>query len=233
MTLAAAQIPFELFEAEPPTLDNFLIGDNAEIVSLLRAIAADNVPERCVTIWGGNAVGKTHLLKASVGLASRGGRTARFLATEQIGDGDPFTDLDLLAVDEVSELDAQRQTWLFTAFNHITARGGTVLASAPCPAMQMSAIRDDLRTRLGSGVVAEIRAVPQDALAPMLFDYALQRGVQISEEVLTYVLSYNRRDISHLCQLIGGIDRYSLSLKRPITIPLVRAYLTQQPNARG
>lgn len=229
MSLAAAQIPFELFEAEPPTLDNFLIGDNAEILSLLRGIATGKAHERCITIWGGNAVGKTHLLTASVSLARRNGRAARFLTAAQIGDADPFADLDVLAMDDVSTLDGAGQTWLFTAFNHIAAQGGCVLASGPCPAMQMTAIRDDLRTRLGSGVVAEIRAVPQDALTPLLFDYALQRGVKIDEEVLTYILSYNRRDVAHLCQLIGGVDRYSLSLKRPITIPLVRAYLAQQP----
>ncbi len=232
MTLAAAQIPFELFEAEAPTLDNFLIGDNAEVVSLLRQVSSGLRSERAITLWGGKTTGKTHLLAASVHVAQQNARSAQLIPASQFASVDPFADLDVLAVDDVNALNAEQQSWLFTAFNHVVGRGGCIITSANAPPMQLTKLRDDLRTRLGSGVVTEIRAVPQDSLAPLLFDYALQRGVQINEEVLTYILSYNQRDVSHLCQLIGGIDRYSLSLKRPITIPLVRAYLAQQSVAK-
>ncbi|TAG47576.1 MAG: hypothetical protein EAZ30_08530 [Betaproteobacteria bacterium] len=232
MTAIAAQIPFELFEPEAPSLDNYLMGENEEAVALLRGIASGQSPHQAVTLWGGPATGKTHLLSAAVSTAQRAGRNSLFLSSHSQPAVDPFTDLDLLAADDVQSLDETGQTWLFTAFNHVIARGGIVLAAADAPPMQLSAVRDDLRTRLGSGVVTEIRAVPQDALAPLLLDHALQRGVGISEEVLTYILSHSQRDVSHLCQLIGGIDRYSLSLKRPITVPLVRGYFAQQMSLR-
>jgi DnaA-homolog protein len=230
---AAPQIPFELFEPEPPTLDNFLIGDNAEAVTLLRTLSQPTVAAiRAVTLWGAPAAGKTHLLRATSQAAAAVGKAARFCDAQSATASDPFAQCDLLAVDNADQLDDAGQAWLFTAFNHVTSAGGVVLASG-AKAPQQWPIRDDIRTRMGSGIVFEVQIIPQDSLAPLLFDYALQRGVQIKEEVLTYVLTHSRRDVSHLCQTISGIDRMSLALKRPITLPLVRAYLAQQMTMQG
>jgi len=90
-------------------------------------------------------------------------------------------------------------------------------------------MRDDIRTRLASGLAFEILPIPQDALAGALADYAAKRGFEISDEVLTYLLSHSRRDIASLCQVLAGMDRLSLALKRPVTVPLVRAYLAEGP----
>jgi DnaA-homolog protein len=225
----APQIPFELFEPEPPTLDNFLMGDNAEAVARVRALATHTHDEAkvdapAITLWGGHAVGKTHLLRAASSKSSR----AMFLSTlDAVWPGDPFMDCGLLAVDDVDRATEAQQAWLFTAFNHVVAQGGAVVTSGATPPITWQ-VRDDLRTRLGSGIVFELRAIPQDALLPLLYDYALQRGIEISEEVLTYVLSHTKRDVATLCHSINGIDRLSLALKRPITIPLVRAFLAEE-----
>jgi DnaA-homolog protein len=226
----APQIPFELFEPEPPTLDNFLVGENAEAVARLRALVGHSatgtaLEARAITFWGAPAVGKTHLLS---GVASAFAEKSLFLRIDtQPWPDDPFVDCDALAVDNADRANGSQQGWLFTAFNHVTARGGTVLCAGATPPLSWQ-IRDDLRTRLGSGIVFEIKAIAQDLLMPLLYDYALQRGIKISEEVLTYVLSHTKRDVATLCHTINGIDRMSLALKRPITLPLVRAFLTQE-----
>jgi DnaA-homolog protein len=226
----APQIPFELFEPEPPTLDNFLVGENAEAVARLRALVGYSatgtaLEARAITFWGAPAVGKTHLLS---GVASAFAEKSLFLRIDtQPWPDDPFVDCDVLAVDNADRANGSQQGWLFTAFNHVTARGGTVLCTGATPPLSWQ-IRDDLRTRLGSGIVFEIKAIAQDLLMPLLYDYALQRGIKISEEVLTYVLSHTKRDVATLCHTINGIDRMSLALKRPITLPLVRAFLAQE-----
>jgi DnaA-homolog protein len=229
----APQIPFELFEPEPPSLDNFLVGDNAEVLGRIRALAtgtrdATKIDARAITLWGGHAVGKTHLLRAAgtptVSTSLRG----MYLSTsDAVWPSDPFVDCGLLAVDDVDRANDGQQAWLFTAFNHVVAQGGAVLTAGAAPPITWR-VRDDLRTRLGSGIVFELRAIPQDALLPLLHDYALQRGIQINEDVLTYVLSHTKRDVATLCHSINGIDRLSLALKRPITIPLVRAFLAEE-----
>jgi DnaA-homolog protein len=236
MISIAPQIPFELFEPEPPSLENFLVGENAELVARLRSVvqrASATTPFQAsaITVWGAPAVGKTHLLRA---VKSARDADSIFLAPDsRPWPEDPFVDCDVLAVDDADRADGSQQAWLFTAFNHLVARGGTVLCSGATPPLNWH-IRDDLRTRLGSGIVFELKSIAQDLLLPLLYDYALQRGINISEEVLTYVLTQTKRDVASLCHTIRGIDRMSLALKRPITLPLVRAFLAQemQQNAR-
>jgi chromosomal replication initiation ATPase DnaA len=46
--------------------------------------------------------------------------------------------------------------------------------------------------------------------------------------VLTYVVNHTSRNVGELCRLVSELDRLSLSLKRPITIPLIRTYLAQR-----
>jgi DnaA-homolog protein len=227
VTPAAAQIPFELFEPESPTIDNFLIGDNAEVVELLRGIALRKRYERAVTLWGADAAGKTHLLHGLAEAANRSGINTLLIDAARGQALDPFIDCDLLVVDNADQSDDALQGGLFTAFNHLIAKNGSVVTAGKT-APHAWPIRDDIRTRIASGLIFEIKLIPQDSLLPLLFDYALQRGVKISEEVLTYVLSQTKRDIRHLCHAIREIDRLSLALKRPITVPLARAYLAQQ-----
>jgi DnaA-homolog protein len=229
----APQIPFELFEPEPPSLDNFLVGDNAEVLGRIRVLAtgtrdAPKIDARAITLWGGHAVGKTHLLRAAATPTALTSPRGMYLSiSDAVWPGDPFVDCGLLAVDDVDRATDAQQAWLFTAFNHVIANGGAVITAGATPPITWQ-VRDDLRTRLGSGIVFELRAIPQDALLPLLYDYALQRGIKINEDVLTYVLTHTKRDVATLCYSINGIDRLSLALKRPITIPLVRAFLAEE-----
>jgi DnaA-homolog protein len=220
------QIPFELFEPEPPSFENFLVGDNEELLTQLYANAGNAQLSGATSVWGGRSVGKTHLLKAFFSAISTKFDGALLFGAEHSLPESPFVETKFIAADDVDQFDIERQAWLFNAFNHVVPRGGAILVSgATSPALWP--IREDLRTRLASGLVFEIQPVPQDALPALLADYAKSRGTAINDEVIAYILSRTERATGALCQLISAIDRLSLSLKRPITVPLVRAYLTQ------
>lgn len=226
-----AQIPFEFFVPEAPSFDNFVVGDNGEAVTLLAALAgarrvARNRPHSAYVIWGGPAVGKSHLLAAFASAAGKGGMRAVQLSADAAFPDDPFIAVDLLCVDDVDRLSSAQQAWLFTAFNHLAQSGGCTVATARSAPGQWS-MRDDIRTRLASGLALEILPIPQDALVQALSDYAASRGFRMSDEVLTYLLSHTRRDLPSLCQTLAGMDRMSLAQKRAVTIPLLRAYLAQ------
>lgn len=226
-----AQIPFEFFVPEAPSFDNFVVGDNAEAVMLLAALAGAREVARsgqhsAYVIWGGPAVGKSHLLAAFASAAEKGGiRTMQLSADEAFAD-DPFVAVDVLCVDDADRLSSAQQAWLFTAFNHLAQSGGCTLVGARSAPGQWS-MRDDIRTRLASGLALEILPIPQDGLVQALSGYAASRGFCMSDEVLTYLLSHTRRDLPSLCQTLAGVDRMSLAQKRAVTIPLLRAYLAQ------
>lgn len=226
MQSSAQQLPLDFFVAETPNFDNFVVGTNQELVAQLRAVV---LPRRAsdsaaITIWGGPSCGKSHLIAA---LAARHTADALVLQADAVFPADPFVDARLLCVDDADRLDANQQAWLFTAFNHVAQAGGMTVATGRTPPGTW-ALRDDIRTRLGSGLIFEIVPIPQDDLPVALSEYAKRRGWRLSEEVLAYLLSHSRRDVASLCQTLVGLDRLSLALKRPITVPLARAFLAEK-----
>ena len=57
-----------------------------------------------------------------------------------------------------------------------------------------------------------------------LVEYAKLRGFDMSMEVIAFILSRYPRDLRSLVALLDGLDRYSMELKRGITVPLVKSF---------
>lgn len=227
MTSFSPQIPFELFDAEPPSFANFLVGCNEELVTHLYERSQQYQLSGVTSIWSGQSVGKTHLLKSFVYEINALKNRAIGLGANEAFPESPFVSATVVAIDDADRLNEAQQAWAFNAFNHVVAAGGIFLTTGSSAPLHWP-IRDDLRTRLASGLIFELHAAPQDELPNLIAAYAQQRGITLSEEVLAYVLTRTQRNIAALCQTISGIDRLSLSLKRPITVALVRAFLAQR-----
>ena len=219
------QIPFDFFLPEAPRFDNFVVGDNGEAVARLQALAArgGESAARVVVLWGGRSVGKSHLLAA---LAADLGATCLLLSTASAFPADPFVSARILCVDDADQLNPDQQAWLFTAFNHLAQSGGVTIATGQTPPGRWP-IRDDIRTRMGSGLAFELLPIPQHDLPTALSLYAAGRGFDVSNDVLTFLLSHHQRDIASLCQTLAGADRLSLALKRRVTVHLLRTYLNE------
>ena len=69
-------------------------------------------------------------------------------------------------------------------------------------------------------------------LPAALSAYAVGRGFDASNEVLTFLLTHHKRDIASLCQTLAGLDRLSLALKRRVTVHLLRTYLNETAGTR-
>jgi len=132
----------------------------------------------------------------------------------------------VLAVDDVERLDIVAQLALFDAFNAArTANGCLIFAGAP-PAAELP-LREDLRTRLGSGVSLRLVALDDQEKAAALACHAAQRGLMLGPDIVAYVLTHCRRDMGTQVGVLDALDRYSLEQKRPVTLPLVRQALKQ------
>lgn len=219
----APQIPFDFFLPEAPRFDNFIVGDNGEAVARLRALASGGSESgaRAVVLWGGRSVGKSHLLAA---VAAASAPASLLLNAASKLPADPFVSARILCVDDADQLNAEQQAWLFTAFNHMAQSGGVTLTTGQTPPGRWP-LRDDIRTRMGSGLAFELLPIPQDDLPAALSAYAAGRGFDVSSDVLAFLLSHHQRDIASLCQTLAGVDRLSLALKRRVTVHLLRTYL--------
>jgi len=218
------QLIFELAAPEPPVFANFVDGPNREAVTALQALASGRLAETGVVVWGGAGVGKTHLLRATVTAAAAAGRSALYLDDPRAADPDTAAPGVLVAVDAIDAADAIAQGRLFTLYNALAAAGGQLLAAAARAPAQL-AMRDDLRTRLGHGLVYEIVALADADKATALASYARGRGFRLTDDVLAYLLAHGRRDMASLVATLAALDRHSLATRRPVTVPLLREWL--------
>jgi DnaA family protein len=221
------QLVFELAAPEPPSFGSFLTGRNAEAVAAVRAIAAGDTAETCLFLWGAPGAGKTHLLRAATAAVDARGGTATFVADpgELLAhDATLLAARALVAVDAIDRANPEAQARLFTVFNGLRERGGHLLVASDMPPAA-TALRDDLRTRVGWGLVYELLPLADADKPAALAAYARQRGFWLADDVIAYLLAHGRRDMGALLGALAALDRHSLATKRPITIPLLRDWL--------
>jgi DnaA-homolog protein len=216
------QLALDIARAPAPTLDNFVPGRNAELVVALYAAANGANSERFIYLWGEPGSGRTHLLRAVVSAAEADGRQAVMLESGASGFDAP--DDVLCAVDDVHLLAPPAQIALFNLHNRIKAGTGTLVASGNAAPAQL-ALRPDLMTRLGAGLVYQVHGLNEDEKVAALRRHAQARGFQLSPEVIAYLLRHVRRDLPSQLALLDALDRYSLASRRAITLPLLRELL--------
>ena len=216
------QLTFALAAPAPPTFATFLPGDNQELVDALSRAASGRLAETGLVLWGPRGVGKSHLLAATLAAARASGRasTSVLLADDV---ADVAADA-LVAVDDIDHASAAQQGALFTLYNRLTVAGGTLVVASAAPPARL-ALRDDLRTRLGHGLVYEVLPLRDAAKPAALARHAHERGLPLPDDVIAFLLARYPRDMPSLLRAIDTLDQRSLAAKRAITVAFVRETL--------
>lgn len=214
-----SQLALDLRAVAPPSLDNFVAGSNLECAVLMRRLAQGERSQRFVYLWGLPGSGRSHLLKAI-------SATGRLLGPQSPVHAFAFdASCTLYAADDVHAMDAGRQHALFHLFNQVQAAPDAALVtSGDHPPLRLP-VREDLRTRLGWGLVFELQLLSDDEKAEALRKVAAERGVVFSPEIVPWLLTHRSRDIRALLEQFDALDRFAFERKRPITLPLVREWL--------
>ena len=223
------QLPLALHQVEPPSLENFVAGGNSECLTLLARLRAGSREPRFVYLWGPAGSGRSHLLSALVppGKLVSAGAAPRDSAAEAIAAmaGDAAGDLYL--IDDCDALDDEGQQALFALYNRVQAsRSPVTLIATGAQAPLFTEVREDLRSRLGWGLVMRLQLLSDDDKARALAAHAARRGVELAADVVPWLLNHQDRDIRHLIALLDAFDRHAFEHKRALTLPLLREFIT-------
>ncbi|OQW69943.1 MAG: DnaA regulatory inactivator Hda [Proteobacteria bacterium ST_bin12] len=192
------QLLLDIKPAAPPTLQNFVVGRNAEALSSLQAAVNGQNPQ-FIYLWGESGSGKSHLLQACQAIGAS-------------------------IVDDVYLLSNDAQIDLFNQYNRRKEAGEWMITAGLHAPAQMG-LRDDVATRLAWGLVYQLQPLNDMEKATALKQHAFERGMKLPDEVVDYCLRYLRRDLPTLMATLDAVDEWSLTMQKPITVPMLRKLL--------
>ncbi len=126
--------------------------------------------------------------------------------------------------DNVHLLDNEAQIELFNTYNQLKAAGGKLITAGLHAPTQMN-LRDDLATRLAWGLVYQLQSLSDVEKTEALKNHAAERGMRLPDEVIAYCLRYLRRDLPTLMSVLNALDEWSLTEKKPVTVPMLKKLL--------
>ncbi len=226
------QLALDIGLASDPSFDNFFAGPNEAAVIQLRDGSAGVLHSAAPTyLWGGEASGKTHLLKA-VSAALRGQGASSGWMDASMPEPPEFSESwSAVILDDCHLYTPARQRAAFNWFvNALSTDDGLprwVIAAGNVPPADLP-LREDLRTRLGWGHVFALQALTDAERRAVLRREADARGVFLSDEVMGFMLTRFSRDLGSLMQLFDELDSYALQTRRAITIPLIKSMLESE-----
>ena len=240
------QFALDIGHTPKASLENYLPGNDRALISSLQTLCDswkqsapkeinDALNHRWMYWWGPEGSGRTHLLQAMTNASKLAGLRAFSLTPtepatwvrleEQINALAENDQASVITVDDVDRLDERLVGALFRILNTVQASKNIHIFMAGNAAPANLELREDLRTRLGWGLIFQTQLLDDDEKIQALEQAAKARGLVLSPEVIPWLLNRFYRDMPNLMALIDALDAYSLETKRAVTLPLVRELL--------
>jgi len=228
------QLPLQLQPKESCTFSSFFSGSNQIAVDILLDIFSGG-GEQQVFLWSAEGLGKSHLLQAACKMASSHGLTASYLpldempgVTTDILQG--VEQLDLVAIDGLDSVlgDVDWELALFSLINQARESAVSLVFAANKNPTELEMILPDLRSRLTWGPVFQLQPLTDDEKRSALQIRAAARGLELPDNVASYLLENYPRDLFVLFDNMDRLDQASLVQQRRLTIPFVREVLSPQ-----
>lgn len=228
------QLPLGVRRPDHSVFANFLAGPNSLVVKELRALP-DSGGSTSVWLWGAPASGKTHLLQAVCSDAGGAGRRAAYFPLALRPQFSPVAlvgceELDVVCIDDAERAagDPDWERALFNLYNGMLERQHHLLFAAQSPPAALPWSLADLRSRLSSGLVLQVRALSEGEQIAALKLHAGARGLELPEETAGYLMKRFPRDLKTLCALLDTLDAAALAAQRRLTVPFIRQVIDER-----
>lgn len=225
------QLPLSIALTENAVFDNYLPGDNSVAHGLCRQLSQGE-GDKQVFIWGGSAVGKTHLLQAVCSRAAEVARLASYVPLKDVLQYGPqvlecLEQQDLVCIDDI-QLCAGQGDWEKALFNFINQCRGSktqLLFSANNSPSELQVGLPDLLSRLRWGAVVQIKELGDEEKREWLQQRAKRQGLDMPEDVARYLLRHYPRDMHSQDKQLLDLNTASLAEQRRLTIAFVKEVL--------
>ena len=192
------QLLLNIYLPRKKSLDNFIVGKNNESIEAIQNFVK-STDQLFIFIWGNEGSGKSHLASA-------------------------VEDYGIKTIEDIETYDDVEQIKIFNLYNyHKETKQKLFITGANSP--NHMGLRDDLASRLGWGLVYQIKNLTDKEKFLALEAYAYEKNMKLSHQVINFCMKNLRRDLHTLIASLDALDEWSLKNKRLITIPLLKELL--------
>jgi DnaA-homolog protein len=161
----------------PTRLENHLLHSNAQLKN------------EWIYLWGEKSSGKTHILQCMYHFCKKLGMPSIFLCPKDHENAFTLHDTPhIYCIDDVDYFSIHQQDALFNLINQtrIQPLNAIIMTGQKAP-MAYTNMREDLRTRLGWGLVYHIKSLNIDEQKDALLLYAKQKKLEIDPSVIVWL----------------------------------------------
>ena len=220
------QLTLGIHLRDDATFQNYYSGQNEQVIHNL---AIQNEPY--VFLYGINGTGKSHLLQAACHHAGKEGLPVAYLPLAEEGlmpamlDG--LENMSLIALDDIQKVigDESWELALFNLYNRVRETGVNMIVSSIEPLASLDIKLADLKSRLSWGPTYKLVSLNDEEKLHALQQRAKNRGLDLADDVVLYLLKRSPRDMTSLFALFEKLDNASMVEKRKLTIPFIKDYI--------
>jgi len=180
-------------------------------------------------LWGPSGSGKSHLLQAVCAqLPGSGYFPMQHLLSFGPAVLEGIEALSCVCLDDVQVISGQLdwEAALFRLYVEVDARQGRLLLAADQPAVALSWVLADLRSRCAALPHWALQLLDEEQQRVALQTRARLRGLEMPEETAAYLQRHYPRDMNSLMGLLDTLDLASLAEQRRLTVPFIRSVLS-------
>jgi len=234
---SSQQLPLALGQREDRSFDNFVIGEDSEQGrnnrEVVETLSSPEIP--FIYIWGERGCGKSHLLQALSREANQQSMGAIYLPLAGIVEmgAQVLTGLEemtLVVIDDLEVVAGERE-WeeaLFGLYNQIRDVGSRIVVAAKSPPDELPLKLADLNSRFHWGPIFQLQTLSDEEKLIALKQRAKERGFELPDGTVNYLLRTGSRDQHHLFDLLDELDNASLVEQRKLTIPFVKGHINRE-----
>jgi DnaA family protein len=222
------QLALPLRLADHAVFESFHDAGNEALLAMLSDLANGDGDQGC-WLWGGPAVGKTHLLQA---VCDSAGDRSAYVPLRMFAQAGPeilegLASRELICIDDMETI-AGKSDWetaLFALCNQVLDENRVLIVAAAMSSRECPIELPDLQSRLARLATYQVSALADEDRVLALQLRAKHRGLDLPDDTARYLLSRSRRDMASLYELLDKLDLAALRAQRRLTIPFVREVL--------
>jgi len=228
------QLPLPFSSSQFQLFDNFVVGENAELVQRLKEITLGFVEDTAITFVTGNSGdGKSHLLNACCNHAQQNQMRAAYVDLDSFAVIEPrmmegLERYHLICIDNIDAILLNRE-WevaVFDLINRVLEVGDThIIVTAQKMPKLLSFRLPDLASRLVWGQCMSINPLDEKQQLALLKSMAKTAGLILPDDLAQFLINRLPRDMHSLTKAMEALDEGSLQAKRKLTIPFAKKVL--------